>query len=161
MSTPKPGTNVPQIPTLSRRIGVKTEYLTSKRTSTRLAPAPPRKGVLSDYIAVIDDISDAAYSDDGTLQFKDIAVGELFTLQGGDGAVWQRIISTEPKVESLTFYYFRANARLYRPPFPGAFAVEYIHLLDASLVERVTLPESSWELTPAGEKHTTSPENLN
>ena len=85
-----------------------------------------------------------------SIQFKDIAVGELFTLQGGDGAVWQRVMATAPKSDHATFYYFRANARLYRPPFPGAFVVEYIHLLDASLVERVTLPSDRIELTPAG-----------
>jgi len=150
MTTPKPGTFVPQIPTLDRREGVEEEAL-------RPDEVPPFDDT---YIYFLEYAQEHFSQLDGVerVQFRDIAVGQRFIMGGRH---WQRIAVTTPPEDYQTRYYFRANARLCRPPFPGAFVVEYIHLLDASLVERVSLPESSWELTPAGEKRTTSPENLN
>ena len=82
--------------------------------------------------------------------FGDIALGETFVM---DGAYWQRIAVTSPPTDTQLTYYFTANAALYRPA-PGqlarAFQVEYIHLLDASIVERVYTGEERIALTEKG-----------
>lgn len=91
--------------------------------------------------------------------FGDIALGETFVM---NGAYWQRIAETQPPIDTKLTYYFAANAALYRPD-PGqparAFQVEYIHLLDASIVERVMSPEDRVELTKTGENLYIPPQN--